>query len=141
MVRFRRMRTQDPLWWALREPRVVRTTGTADMLWLRVLDVVAALEARPWYADGEVVLEVEDPLGHAAGRWRVAAGDGAARVTATEDEPEVRLSADALGSLYLGGVEVPTLHAAGRLPGSAEGVRRLAALADGGPEPYCSTGF
>lgn len=141
LVRYRRMRVDDPLPWALVEPRVVRTTGTADMLWVRVLDVVAALEARPWYADGEVVLEVEDPLGHATGRWRVSVAGGAARVAATEDPPGVRLSADALGSLYLGGVEVATLHAAGRLPGSAAAVRRLAALADGGPPPYCTTGF
>lgn len=141
LVRLPRMRVDDPLPWALVEPRVVRTTGTADMLWVRVLDVVAALEARPWSADGEVVLEVEDPLGHAAGRWRVAVTDGAARVTPTEDPPGVRLSADTLGTLYLGGVDVATLHAASRLPGTAEGVRRLAALADGGPAPYCSTGF
>ena len=67
MVRFRRSWADDPLPWALVEPRVVRTTEVADMLWVRVLDVVVALEARPWYADGEVVLEVDDPLGHATG--------------------------------------------------------------------------
>lgn len=141
LLRFPRMRVDDALPWALVEPRAVRTTGTSDMLWVRVLDVVAALEARPWYADGDVVLEVEDPLGHASGRWRLAAQDGVARVTPTDDPAGVRLSADTLGSLYLGGVSVATLHAAGRLPGVAEAVRRLAALADGGPAPYCSTGF
>ncbi len=141
LLRFPRMRIDDPLSWALVEPRVVRTTGTSDMLWVRVLDVVAALEARPWYADGDVVLEVEDPLGRTTGRWRLAVEGGLARVTPTDDPAGVRLAADALGSLYLGGVDVPTLHAAGRLPGSTEAVRRLAALADGGPAPYCSTGF
>lgn len=140
-VRRRRAPVDDPLEHALVEPRVVRTVEVRDLLWVRVLDVVAALEARPWYADGEVVLEVEDDLGHAAGRWRVEVADGAARVTPTEDPAGVRLGADTLGSLYLGGVAVATLHAAGRVPGSAEAVRRLAALADGGPAPYCSTGF
>ncbi len=141
LLRFPRTRVDDPLPWALVEPRAVRTTGTHDLLWVRVLDVVTALEARPWYADDEVVLEVEDPLGLATGRWRVAATDGVARVTPTDDPAGVRLSADTLGSLYLGGVDVATLHAAGRLPGTAEAVRRLAALADGGPAPYCTTGF
>ena len=40
------------------EPRVVKVTTIKDLLWVRVLDVVAALEARPWGADGEVVLEL-----------------------------------------------------------------------------------
>ncbi|VXC07309.1 GNAT family N-acetyltransferase [Nocardioides sp. AX2bis] len=141
LLRFPRMRVDDALAWALVEPRAVRTAGSSDMLWVRVLDVVAALEARPWYADGDVVLEVEDPLDHASGRWRLAVEDGVARVTRTDDPAGVRMTADTLGALYLGGVEVATLHAAGRLPGVAEAVRCLAALADGGPAPYCSTGF
>lgn len=141
LLRFARLPVDDALPWALVEPHAVRTTGTSDMLWVRVLDVVAALEARPWYADGDVVLEVEDPLGHASGRWRLAVEDGVARVTRTEDPAGVRMTADTLGSLYLGGVAVATLQAAGRLPGTTDAVRRLAALADGGPAPYCSTGF
>ncbi|WP_194288908.1 MULTISPECIES: GNAT family N-acetyltransferase [unclassified Nocardioides] len=138
-----RTAVDDPLPWALVDPRVVRATGTSDLLWVRVLDVPVALAARPWWAEGEVVLEVDDALGHAAGRWRVRARDGHAQVTADPDgtAPAVRLDAAALGSLYLGGVSVGTLHAAGRLEGPADAVATLAALADGGPAPYCSTAF
>ena len=130
-----------PLEWAVTDPRVVTTTKVNDMLWLRVLDVPAALAARPWGADGDVVLEVSDPLGHADGRWRVSVRDGAAEVAVTDDEPGVRMTAEVLGSLYLGGVGVRTLHDARRLHGSPAAVDAFAAMADTGPAPYCITGF
>jgi len=131
----------DPLEWALVDPFVVKAVKTTDLLWVRVLDVAAALEARPWAADGEVVLGVADALGHAAGRFRVTTSGGQAKVSRTDDEPDVRLDADTLGALYLGGVGTDTLRAAGRVTGSDEGVSTWAAMADAGPPPYCITGF
>jgi predicted acetyltransferase len=141
-VRWRRAPvTALPLEWALTDPRLVSTTAVRDTLWLRVLDVPVALAARPWGADGSVVLGVDDPLGHAAGSWRVTSRDGAADVVATDDEPGVRLAADVLGSLYLGAVDVATLRAAGRLTGDDAALDTWAAMADTGPAPYCTTGF
>jgi predicted acetyltransferase len=131
----------DALAYALVEPRVVKVTTVKDRLWVRVLDVVAALEARPWGADGEVVLEVTDSLGHAAGRFRVTTSGGQAKVGRTDDEPGVLLEADTLGSLYLGDVPVHTLQAAGRITGATEAIGEWAAMADAGPTPYCITGF
>src|SRR6185436_14611462 len=110
-------------------------------LWVRVLDVPAALRARPWGRDGDVVVEIADPLGHAAGRFRVVARDGVADVRLTDAEAAVRLDADALGALHLGGVRVETLQGAGRIAGSEDGLRTWAAMADTGPAPYCITGF
>ena len=95
----------------------MRATGLGDTLWVRVLDLPAALTARPWYPDGEVVLEVDDPLGHTAGRCRVVTRDGAAEIEATDAEPAVRMGADTLGSPYLGGVRAETLHAPAGSPG------------------------
>ena len=131
----------DSLAWSLVEPRVVKVVKEVDLLWVSVLDVVAALEARPWGAEGEVVIEVADPLGHSEGRYRVATSGGKAGVTRTDDETDVRLEADTLGALYLGGVGVGALHAAGRITGDADAVARWAAMADTGPAPYCITGF
>lgn len=131
----------DPLAWALVDPFVVRVVRDTDQLWVRVLDVVSALQARPWGADGTVVLEVDDPLGHAAGCWRVSTSAGRATVSRTDDAPDVRLAADTLGALYLGGVDVATLAAAGRVRGDAGAVATWAAMADTGPAPYCLTGF
>ena len=131
----------DPLAWALVDPYRVRVTRHGDALWVRLLDVPAALEARPWGSDGSVVLGVDDPLGHAAGRFRVTTRGGAAEVSRTEEAEDVTLGADALGALYLGGVGVRTLHAAGRLCGTHEAVGTWAAMADTGPAPHCLTGF
>ncbi len=131
----------DPLPWALADPRLVRTVRESDLLWVRVLDVVTALEARPWGADGAVVLDVDDTLGHAAGRWRVEVADGQASVARTEEVADVHLDAETLGALYLGGVDTSTLATAGRLRGSSEALAAWAAMADVGPLPYCTTGF
>lgn len=140
-VRWRHAPVTDPLEHALVDARLVRTTRVRDLLWGRVLDPVTALEARPWSADGAVVLGVDDPLGHAAGAWRVEVSDGAARVARSGAEADVLLGADTLGSLYLGGSRVETLAAAQRVRGDAGAIARFAAMADGGPAPWCTTAF
>lgn len=135
-----RIPVDSPLPHAVVDPRVVRTTGLVDFLWVRVLDVVAALEARPWREDATVVLEVDDPMGIAAGRFRISTGKGRATVERTEDEAGVRLGVETLGALYLGDAEVGTHAAAGRVTGPD--VATFAAMADhAGPTPWCSTGF
>ena len=140
-VEWRYAAVDDPLPWALVDPFAARVTRQADALWVRVLDVARALEARPWGADGEIVVEIDDPLGHAAGRFRVATVSGSAQVSVTDQTADVGLSAETLGSLYLGGVSVQTLGRGGRLTGSDDAVATLAAMADAGPPPYCLTHF
>ncbi len=140
-IRWGRAPLVEPLEWALVDPRCVTTTKVDDLLWLRVLDVAVALEARPWYADGTVTIEVDDPMGLTSGRWRVEVVDGRASVTRTDTAADVTLTAETLGALYLGGVDTATLHAAGRLGGEPGAIARWAALVDGGPEPHCTTGF
>jgi predicted acetyltransferase len=130
---------EDPVSWALVDPFLARVTRLSDALWVRVLDVPAALGARPWGRDGEVVVQVADPLGHAAGRFRVVTREGIAEVTATDADADVLMDADVLGALHLGGVAVETLRRAGRLSGG--GVQAFAAMADCGPAPYCLTAF
>jgi predicted acetyltransferase len=132
---------QDPLPWALTDVERVKTTGTRHFLWVRVLDVPRALAARPWTADDSLVLEVEDPQGHAAGRFEVSTSGGRATVSHTTDDADVTLSAETLGALYLGGVRVPHLRRAGRLGGDDAAVGRWAAMADLSEPPYCLTGF
>ena len=140
-VSFNLFHPEDPLTWALTDLNRVRTTEVKEFLWLRVLDVPRALAARPWAADGSVVIEVDDEQGHAAGRFAVTTADGAATVTPTDDEPDVRLTAETLGSLYLGDVRVLQLHRAGRVDGADDVVRRFAAMADLSEPAYSLTGF
>ncbi|MFC0223412.1 GNAT family N-acetyltransferase [Nocardioides zeicaulis] len=131
----------DPLRWALADVDRLKVTGTRHFLWLRVLDVPRALAARPWSSDGTVVLEVADAQGWAAGRFEVTTRDGVATVTRTGSDADVRLDAETLATLYLGGVRVVELQRAGRLAGDPGALGRLAAMADLTDEPYSLTGF
>jgi predicted acetyltransferase len=131
----------DPLQWALTDINAVHYTAHEEFLWVRVLDVEVALAARPRSTDGRVVLEVEDAQGHASGRYQVETTDGRAVVKRTDDDAEVRLDTETLGSLYLGGAHVSALARAGRLQGTDETVDRFAAMADLAEPPYNLTGF
>lgn len=140
-VSFNLLHPDDPIMWALTDLARVKTTELEEFLWLRVLDVPRALAARPWAADGTLVLEVDDPLGHAGGRYEVVTRDGVAEVFRTDAAADVLLTSETLGSLYLGGVPVLQLHRAGRLDGATEAVRRFAAMADLSEPAYNLTGF
>lgn len=131
----------DPLRYALVDHRVQQVTALPDHLWVRVLDLVAALEARPWFAEASLVLRVEDGLKHADGTVRIDAAGGRAAVTPTSDSPDVTLDIETLGTLYLGDAAVDPLAGAARIRGTDEALRRFAALADGSPSPHCNTHF
>ena len=89
----------------------------ADFLWLRPLDVPALLGSRTYLAPGRVVLEVDDPLGYAAGRYALDGGPDGATCARTTDEPGLTLGVDVLGAVALGG---PSLRLARRRrPGDA----------------------
>ena len=63
-----------PLLQQLRYPRRMQMR-IGDGLWVRLVDVGAALSARAYGGDGPVVFEVEDAfLPENAGRWKLAAG-------------------------------------------------------------------
>lgn len=113
----------EPLRWMIADQRALTVTER-DHHWLRILDVSACLSARRYRCAGTAVLEVEDPLGFAAGAWRLTVdADGAATVERVQHPgsggERVRLTVAALGSLLLGGVRASTLRAAGLLDGSA----------------------
>ncbi|PNI07235.1 GNAT family N-acetyltransferase [Arthrobacter sp. AFG7.2] len=124
----------DPLTWALTDPRCIDSSDSRDMLWLRILDVRKALEARGYPADGQVVLEITDPLGLTAGTFALRTDGGNAVVERLPETAEADLTLDvsALSSIYLGAVCPVTLTAAGRIrentPGSALLARQMFAV-------------
>ena len=132
---------EDPLAWALTDLNRVKTTEVEEFLWLRLLDVPRCLVARPWADDGTVVLEVDDPQGHASGRFEVTTTGGVATVTPTERPSDVQVTAETLGSLYLSAVPVQHLRRAGRIAGDDHSVRRFGAMADLSEPAYSLTGF
>ena len=123
-----RLRSVDePLRWMLADFRAAKVS-TIEHEYVRVLDVVAAFEARGYSAAGSLAFEVTDPHGFADGTWLVEAdAAGTATVRAVDEAPAgvplLSLGVPELSSLYLGGVSAATLAAAGRVhertPGDA----------------------
>ena len=66
----------DPLPYLLTDSRLVRTTASEDGLWLRIMDVPAALEARTYQADLDTVIEVGDEFRSDGGRFALQIRDG-----------------------------------------------------------------
>ena len=85
----------EPMQFMVNEPRRL-AASLADALWLRVVDVPAALAARRYAADVDLVVEVTDELIPAnAGRWRLIGGPDGARCESTVDERRPRAATSA----------------------------------------------
>ena len=98
-VKARLLPVDHPLFLLLAEPRRLRF-NVRDGLWVRLVDVGAALSARSYAASDPVVIEVADEFcPWNGGRWRVSE-KGAEE---TGSEAEIRCDVTALGSVYLGG--------------------------------------
>ena len=135
----------DPLQWRLADPRAYDVKWLDDWLWARILDVPVALTARSYAHEGAVVLEVVDPFrprGRAAGRFALEVGPNGASCTKTKAAPDVKLSVEVLGSIWLGAVPLSTYARAGRADVSDPGMSLLVDdLFRSTPMPYCNTGF
>lgn len=129
----------DPLLHLLVDLRVA-APKPADNVWVRIIDLPAALEGRAYASDVDVVLDVRDDLlPENAGRWRLRAGTTAATVTRTEDPADVSLDIAELGAAYLGGVPLAALGAAGLVHEYSPGALAAASTALGWPvAPFCS---
>jgi len=112
-------------------------TAWRDSLWLRLLDVRTALQARRYEHDGALVLDVADRYLDRGGRFELVVDEGAARcrpVTATAD---VELDIAELSALYLGGRSADRLARADRIGGSAAGIEALDRIFRTTTAPYC----
>ncbi len=105
----------EPLPHALLDARAVRTLALRDGIWVRIMDVPAALSARTYRAALDVVLDVHDPYLNAGGRFRLTTRDGHAECVRTDAAADAECQLDTLGSMYLGGHSAATLAAANRL--------------------------
>ena len=128
----------DPLPFLLTDPRQVRTTGWDDGMWARVLDVPAALAARRYAVELDVVLDVHDPFVDRGGRFRLRGGpDGSTCEPTGPGGPTVAIRVAALGSLLFGGQRVGPLVRTGLMeaedPAALQRLDR-AFLADRAPQ-------
>ncbi|WP_309052732.1 GNAT family N-acetyltransferase [Streptomyces sp.] len=112
-------------------------------LFVRLVEVGAALEARTYQAPVDVVFEVADAFcPWNEGRWRLT-GDAKGAVCVRTSEPaDVELSVRELGAAYLGGTSLLSLAAAGRVRELRDGALTEASVAFGSPvAPWLPHGF
>ena len=103
----------DPLPWMLADPRRLQRS-TRDGLWLRLVDVAAALAQRKYSDEGRLVIEVEDDVcPWNAARFEMEASAEESVCRATDAAPDVAITVAALASTYLGTVTFTTLADAG----------------------------
>ncbi|MDQ7807781.1 GNAT family N-acetyltransferase [Amycolatopsis sp. A133] len=138
-VHARHRPVDEPLALLLTDHRHAATLAVEDDLWLRPVDVAAALAARSYRAAGPVVLAVTDRLLPAnTGHYEVGP-DGARRTDAPAD---LALDVGTLGMLYLGQWAATTLAAAGRIevrdPAAAVRADELFTTVTA---PWCGTHF
>lgn len=122
-----RLRPRDDLvLLALRDPLAVEVQAD-EPLWLRFVDLPAALAARRYASDGTVVFELTDPSEpRNAGSWALEVVDGVGQALRTEATPDLQLDIADLATVYLGSTALRDLCRAGRVreltDGSAERV-------------------
>lgn len=126
----------------LPDPRAARVTTHADFLWVRILDVVRALEARAYAGSGTLVLELYDPAGPAGGRFRLDVSPEGASCAPSTASPDLIMDVRELGTLYLGDESAVRLAALGRVEESAPGAAAVAdTLLRTSRRPWCPDVF
>jgi predicted acetyltransferase len=106
-----------PLFLLLATPRRMRYR-MGDGLWVRLVDVGTALSGRRYLVDGSVVFEVTDEFcPWNEGRWKLEGGSA----ERSDDDAELRLPVQSLGSAMLGGISFAQLSRAGRVEELQEG--------------------
>jgi predicted acetyltransferase len=133
----------DPVRWQLADPRRLRPRDIRDFLWLRLLDVPAALGVRRYGIDGALVLEVVDdaelPYG---GRFRLEGGPAGGGCVRTQAVADLTVEIGDLASCYLGVVGFANLARAGRVDEHTAGALARAERMFRTPvDPWCSTQF
>ena len=125
------------LWLMVTDARRLHAT-IAEGLWLRIVDVEAALRARTYGSEAEVVLEVTDALFERNnGRWLVGGEPGR-----TSRDADVAIDLSDLACAYLGAFSFERLADAGLVRElRAGGVARATALFTTPIPPYCPEGF
>jgi predicted acetyltransferase len=133
----------EPVRWLLGDARTLTLTGQSDFLWLRLLDVPAALAARRYASAGELVLEVVDGAEPSvAGRYRLSADGDGAQCEPTAADPDLTITQSALASAYLGGSPLRARAIDGAVTEERTGALTRADAMFGTPlMPWNATGF
>ena len=114
-----------------------------DALYVRLVDVPAALRSRTYATPVDVVLQVSDTLcPWNDGRWHLAADADRVSCEATDGPADLSLSVTELGAAYLGGTLLEDLAMAGRVAEHTPGALTTTSSAfRSSPAPWCPVIF
>jgi predicted acetyltransferase len=136
----------NPLQHILVEPRALGLVAN-DGLWVRLVDLPGALEARRYGTADSVVISVTDDFcPWNAGTWQVATSGepwaAVAEVARTDAAPDLALDTTDLAAIYLGGQRPTDLALAGRIEERTPGaLRRATAMFAADRTPWCVSMF
>ncbi len=117
------------------------TTRHQDTLYLRILDVPAALSARRYESDGTLTIGVVDAFMDRGGTFRLDVTDGVGSCTPTSDDADATMAVSELSSLLLGRPQAYTLWRAGLIEGDEASILTLDRLMRTTRLPYCPEVF
>lgn len=105
----------EPLYAMLADPRRL-LRRPSDSLWVRIVDTPRALAARKYATSGELVIELRDEFcPWNAGRYALQGGPAGAQCFQTTKEPDLTMTVNELGALYLGGMRAHASSASASL--------------------------
>ncbi|MDA1348230.1 MAG: GNAT family N-acetyltransferase [Chloroflexi bacterium] len=132
----------DPLPWMLANPRKLKRE-TADAVWIRLVDLPAALSGRRYAADDSLVLGVSDAFcPWNDGAYELEAGPAGAECRPSKKSADLVLSVADLAATYLGAVGFGTLARAGKIEERAPGaLDRADSMFATRTAPWCPYGF
>lgn len=109
------MAVDDPLPLMLHEPRRLRTR-VMDAMWLRILDVKRALEARGYASEGSFTFRLADAFcPENEGTWTLTVDASGGTVEESASEAQLEMETNDLAAAYLGTLTFAQLGRAGRV--------------------------
>lgn len=130
----------DPIFDFLVGPRRVKRT-LIDTMWVRVLDVAAAMTARSYATVNSVSIEVTDSMGYAGGTHRIA-WDGSVATHESMSVPgDLQMDISNLAVALMGSPTFASGVRAGTVGGSLESAVRADRMFRHGRAPFCPEVF
>jgi predicted acetyltransferase len=132
----------EPLRFLLADSRQPKTR-IEDGLWLRLVDVAAALAGRRYAVEGRLGLRVRDEFcSWNDGSYELVGGPAGAECNPNSGTPDLALDAADLAALYLGGNRFRALFEAGRIQELRPGaIARADAMFATDRAPWCPSHF
>ena len=141
-IRYGSAPMDDPAPLLFTEPRLLHTTDR-EGLWMRVVDVPAALSSRAYIYEDEITIGLpEDSLTPwNKGNWQLHTTSEKAEAHPTKKSPDISLSINSLALLYTGYLSASRLASLGLLSGAPRALEKADRLFTTHHAPHCPDHF